>query len=152
MTSSKMKKTSKSDVRMPPCHCYRTTSTSTFSPDNPGTHPGYTYRIASCPCYCCSLSGMESGWSVHSTSWWSRPSRPAVLYPGPGSGRSRRWDPTNSVGDHERGWPPAGGLRAGAREDSSRGLVLRLTVLRRTPLHGCLLSSEARILRLQGAS
>lgn len=89
-----------------------------------------------------------TGWG----SWWSRPSRPAVLYPGPGSGRSRRWDPTNSVGDHERGWPPAGGLRAGARGDSSRGLVLRRTVLCRTPLHGCLLSSEARILRLQGAS
>lgn len=89
-----------------------------------------------------------TGWG----SWWSRPSRPAVLYPGPGSGRSRRWDPTNSVGDHERGWPPAGGLRAGARGDSSRGLVLRRTVLRRTPLHGCLFSSEARILRLQGAS
>lgn len=89
-----------------------------------------------------------TGWG----SWWSWPSRLAVLYPGPGSGKSSRWDPTNSAGDHERGWLPAGDFRAGARGDSSRGLVLRRTVLRRTPLHGCLLSSEARILRLQGAS
>ena len=89
-----------------------------------------------------------TGWG----SWWSWPSRLAVLYPGPGSGKSSRWDPTNSAGDHERGWLPAGDFRAGARGDSSRGLVLRRTVLRRTPLHGCLLSSEARILRLQRAS
>ena len=39
----------------------------------------------------------------------------------------QRGDPTNSVGDHESGWPPAGDLRAGARGDSSRALVPRRT-------------------------
>ena len=33
----------------------------------------------------------------------------------------------HSMGDHERGWAPAGDLRAGARGDSSQALVLRRT-------------------------
>lgn len=50
-----------------------------------------------------------TGWG----SWWPRPSRPAILYPGPGSGRSSQWDATNTVRAITRG---AGRLQVTSRQ------------------------------------
>lgn len=82
-----------------------------------------------------------TGWG----SWWPRPSRPAILYPGPGSGRSSQWDATNTVRAIMRG---AGRLQVTSGQ-GPEGLKPGFGPVSH-PAHGCLLFSEARILRLQG--